>query len=317
MSADFVLLNALLIRPIAYHRALARVAGSATAGLFLSQLYYWTDRAGHPDGWVYKTWIEWEDETGLTLDEQRSARRTLKQKGLIDEDKASSQFEHISKFDRQLCYRVNKEQLYLCLCSENSPQTRVVAESGKNPIREEEKPNSGARKNQFGKGKIPTRKCEKPSSQDRDYTTDYTKITHTQVGGVGGVKKVSLSAFLPTELQHHSELLADAVGKYNLGATAVQTLIDTFAGALAAPVGHPGRIKRTSPNSLKKWLDALARAISSGDFVESETFLAGRGRRQSQQAMSATQSRELPPRRKGYAQQLAAVVQHLRHGGAQ
>ncbi len=39
-------------RPVAYHPAIAEAVGSATAGIFLSQLLYWTPRAQDKDGWI-------------------------------------------------------------------------------------------------------------------------------------------------------------------------------------------------------------------------------------------------------------------------
>jgi hypothetical protein len=52
------LLDTLLERRIAYHPIFARITGSACAALFLSQLYYWSSRASHPEGWVYKAAVE-------------------------------------------------------------------------------------------------------------------------------------------------------------------------------------------------------------------------------------------------------------------
>lgn len=83
MNADD--LRHLLRRPIAFHRALADVAGGATGGLFLSQLLYWSDRGGDPDGWIYKTQAEWREETALTRSEQERARKALRDLGVLEE----------------------------------------------------------------------------------------------------------------------------------------------------------------------------------------------------------------------------------------
>lgn len=74
-------------RPIAYHPILAKVCGSVTAALFLSQLAYWNDKGNSNDGWIWKTQAEMEDETGLTRSEQETARRILKEKGILQEDR--------------------------------------------------------------------------------------------------------------------------------------------------------------------------------------------------------------------------------------
>jgi hypothetical protein len=64
-------------RPIAYHPILAKVCGSVTAALFLSQIAYWSDKGHSSDGWIWKTREEMTDETGLSRREQESARRIL------------------------------------------------------------------------------------------------------------------------------------------------------------------------------------------------------------------------------------------------
>jgi hypothetical protein len=72
-------------RPIAYYPALAAIAGGVTAGVFLAQLFYWHDKGADPAGWIYKTQAEWQAETGLTRWEQETARRHLRQRGILEE----------------------------------------------------------------------------------------------------------------------------------------------------------------------------------------------------------------------------------------
>ena len=71
-------LTDLLDRPIAFHRPLAKLAGSISAGLLLSQAVYWSRRTDDQDGWFWKTQSEWEEETCLTRREQESARALLR-----------------------------------------------------------------------------------------------------------------------------------------------------------------------------------------------------------------------------------------------
>ena len=56
-------------RPVAYHPALVKVAGSVTAALFLSQLLYWHGKGSDPE-WIYKTQADMEEETGLSRREE-------------------------------------------------------------------------------------------------------------------------------------------------------------------------------------------------------------------------------------------------------
>jgi hypothetical protein len=76
----------LLDRPIAFHRCFAALAGSALAGLMLSQAVYWSKRTRDNDGWFWKTQQEWHDETFMTRSEQETARKKLRDNGLIEEE---------------------------------------------------------------------------------------------------------------------------------------------------------------------------------------------------------------------------------------
>src|SRR5690606_36291529 len=72
-------------RPIDYHPALARMVGGVNAAIFLSQLIYWDERMEDAELGVYKTAEQWEAETGLSVREQTTARRQLRDRGLITE----------------------------------------------------------------------------------------------------------------------------------------------------------------------------------------------------------------------------------------
>src|SRR5262249_351774 len=73
---------------VAYQRALARAVGSHSAGLLLSQLWYWSERLpAERDGWFWKTQDEIEEETVMTRWEQETARRKLRELGLLEEAK--------------------------------------------------------------------------------------------------------------------------------------------------------------------------------------------------------------------------------------
>ena len=93
----------LLDRPIAYHRILARIAGSVSGGVFLSQALYWSKRTTLPDSWFYKTADEWFDETFLTRREQETVRKRLTAIKVLDEQKRG--------VPAKLYFRVNLEEL--------------------------------------------------------------------------------------------------------------------------------------------------------------------------------------------------------------
>lgn len=104
MAITYEQLRKILGRPVAYYSTFAKVAGGATAGLMLSQIWYWSDerRAG-VDGWFYKSRDQWTEETGMTRPEQEAAREILRSRGLIEEIRKGNPY--------RLYYRLNKSTL--------------------------------------------------------------------------------------------------------------------------------------------------------------------------------------------------------------
>lgn len=72
-------------RPVAYYPGLRRITGSTTATILLCQLSYWTGKQADPGGWIFKTSEQLEAETGLSYEEQRTARKALIKAGLVEE----------------------------------------------------------------------------------------------------------------------------------------------------------------------------------------------------------------------------------------
>jgi hypothetical protein len=60
-----------------FNSALGKIAKSATAGLFMSQLLYWWGK-GSNEKWIYKTIREMQEETCLTRSEQDRAIKIWK-----------------------------------------------------------------------------------------------------------------------------------------------------------------------------------------------------------------------------------------------
>lgn len=106
-------LRFLLQRPIAFHRVFASVAGSAAGGLFLSQLFYWSDKGHAPDGWIYKTQEEWHAETALTRSEQERARRALIDLGILAVERRG--------LPARLYFRLDFAALAALLCTNTVP----------------------------------------------------------------------------------------------------------------------------------------------------------------------------------------------------
>lgn len=93
-----------LKRPIAFHPIFADIAGSVTAGLFLSQAWHWTQTLSDSrHGWFYKVQSEWSHETRMSRREIEGARKTLRNLGVIEE--------HLRGTPARLWYRINQEIL--------------------------------------------------------------------------------------------------------------------------------------------------------------------------------------------------------------
>ncbi len=170
----------LLQRPIAFHRIFARIGGGVTAGLMLSQAWYWTPRAKNAEKWFYKSQLEWEEETGLTRREQETARRNLKERGLIEEKLAG--------VPATLHFRVNVEKFFEALCPE---QQSSLAETCKLDCTEQP--------SKFG-GNVET------TSETSSETSSET--THTQhLRAVGAVAVCGGSRFTIEECRRYAKHL--------------------------------------------------------------------------------------------------------------
>lgn len=98
----------LLDRPIAFHRPFVTLTGSINAALMLSQGVYWSRRTGSDDGSFYKSRDEWADETGLTHEQQESARKRLRALGFWKEEN--------DRISHKVFYSIDSAILRKCLC---------------------------------------------------------------------------------------------------------------------------------------------------------------------------------------------------------
>ena len=114
----------LLDRPIAYHRVYRSITGSTVAAVMLSQLAYWQgivdQGGGGVNGWIHKTIDEIEKETGLSRQEQITARKVLKKLKILNEKKEG--------LPRKLFFQVNFEVLenFLMQYQSVKPKKRKV-----------------------------------------------------------------------------------------------------------------------------------------------------------------------------------------------
>lgn len=110
MSEDLIeLIRLMNEKPIAFNKHYVQIGCGINGALMLSQLIYWADKAKDRNGWIYKTNIEWTEETGLTRREQDTARKNLKELGLIEE--------HKHGVPCKVHFKVNQVRLYELLIS--------------------------------------------------------------------------------------------------------------------------------------------------------------------------------------------------------
>lgn len=140
-------------RPVAFHRPFVTLTGSVNAALFLSQCFYWSRRcATHEDGerWFYKTQADWEDETGLSRYEQESARKALRDKGILKEKRVG--------IPAKLYFSIDFENL------------KALFESSSCATKNAGKPHTGLLETD-------KQECSKPSNSSAENQQSITEIT--------------------------------------------------------------------------------------------------------------------------------------------
>ncbi len=169
-------IQALLERPIAFQRRFVKIGGGVTAGLMLSQAWYWSSRTSNPEKWFYKTARQWEEETGLTRREQVTARRNLIARGLMEEK--------LQGVPAKLHFRVNiaavTEALIKSAEAQTGPQTPESPEKSERQtsLHKSAKLACADQPNQFG-GSVET--ISETTSESNSETTH----TQTRLRAVG------------------------------------------------------------------------------------------------------------------------------------
>lgn len=120
-------------RPIAYHPGLAPKLGGVNAAVLFGQLFYWQARTQNPLG-VFKTADELQEETGLSYEEQRTARKALRTRGVLVE--TNKRLEH------KLFFRIDEDALEALLCGDTPKPVKSIPRNGESPFRETGKHNS-------------------------------------------------------------------------------------------------------------------------------------------------------------------------------
>jgi hypothetical protein len=87
---------------VAYYPSIAKLIGVKECVL-VCQFVWWTGKQADPDGWIYKTQKEINDETGLARWEQETARKSLRKLGILEEKE--------NRLEHKMFYRINIDEL--------------------------------------------------------------------------------------------------------------------------------------------------------------------------------------------------------------
>lgn len=111
-------------RVISFNPILARVAGDAQGGLFLSQCCFLSQVHGDKEGWFYSTDSQWFEATYLTSRQIVRIRNILEEQGII-EHKVRGQA-------HKTYYRVNWQQLEKALLTHAKGSTKNSTKNAQN-----------------------------------------------------------------------------------------------------------------------------------------------------------------------------------------
>lgn len=182
--------------PVAYYPGLVKHLGSVNAVILFCQFFYWTGKEASELG-IFKTTEEIERETGLTYEEQLTARKKLRSRGVLKE--TNKRLEH------RIYYRIDTERL-----DEILSQVPDISPNGESPIREKGKAQPAKQEKPSPRGgESPGRQGGDPDFVHTENTSETTaESTSENASGAGNPAPAgggsSVPAVLP-EQQHQGE----------------------------------------------------------------------------------------------------------------
>lgn len=117
-------------RPVAYYPGLAKPLGGVNAALFFCQIFYWQDKASSDLG-VYKTSEEIEEETGMSYREQVTARKALKDRGIL--------IENNKRLEHKIYYKIDIDTLDRVVSGDFANCGKRISGSDESAFREDTK----------------------------------------------------------------------------------------------------------------------------------------------------------------------------------
>ncbi len=147
--------------PVAYYPGLVKSMGSPHAVIFFSQIFYWQDKTQSELG-VHKTREAIEEETGLTFDQQATARKQLVSRGVL--------METHKRLEHKVYFRINCDRLDE-IFNENS----TISRSGESRFREDGYTGFGKQENHSSRArKNPRRESVHSHFDPTEITTETT-----------------------------------------------------------------------------------------------------------------------------------------------
>lgn len=164
---------------------LKKLNGNHAAALFLSQLVYWTGKDKSQDGWIFKSYSDWESEIFVKEKKLREIKKELEDLGLI-ETKIQKAYGVPT-----VHYKVNQNALIeFLLCDETEKkegEDETAETKPSNP------PNGNGQNDGFDTAKMTETKPSNPPSpiSNIDYNIDYNRdyINSPQSGEVPPKRK--------------------------------------------------------------------------------------------------------------------------------
>ena len=148
-------------RPVAYYPGLVKVMGSPHAVIFFSQIFYWQDKA-HAEEGVHKTREAIQSETGLTFEQQATARKQLVSRGIL--------IETHKRLEHKMYFRVDCNRL-----DEIINENKNISRSGESRFREQGKAYFGKQANPSpGTRETPRRESVNPVFDPTEITSEIT-----------------------------------------------------------------------------------------------------------------------------------------------
>lgn len=151
-------------RAVSYHPKLAKPLGGANAVLFFEQIFFWMDKTDNPLG-VFKTAAELEEETGLTVQEQRTARAKLRERGILIETE--------KRIEHKIYYRIDLDKFNELLEAQHWGNAESTFAESTSNIPEMQNQHSGNAESTFAESGINIRIRNKRLLQEntaREYT---------------------------------------------------------------------------------------------------------------------------------------------------